>query len=297
MGETKTIDAVAMRMRAGATVDISVSIDKISWTPVVSSVRVGDDIYDIVEFAPQTVRYVRVDIPDAYFKQLGEFRVFSIYGDGKFIPRTATASSNLDDRYTPSMSINGTYEPGDCWFSSNEVPCWIQFDLGSQKTIDTVSVMTGTAPLPMTFVVKVSNDGVAWTSVTSDITIDQSYTIFEMSIAQSTARYVKLDITDANGIGGCCYFDVNVVCDTVANIEVVAFEVSPTTCKSPCNTAVLITWQNTGTAPATFTPGYTVNGTLYETSPITLSPGQQGALQQTVYGLTTGSYEICPVPN
>lgn len=298
IGETKDIDAVSMQMRTGTTVDISVSTDAVNWTPVASSVHVGENLYDIIEFGMQTVRYVRVDIPDAYFKQLHEFRVFSIYGDGKFIPRQATASSSLDDGHLPNMAINGTYESSDCWFSNNEAPCWIQFDLGSQKTIDAVSVMTGNSPLPMTVVVNVSNDAVSWTPVTSDITIDQSYTIFGIGITPSTARYVKLDIVDANGIGGCCYFDVNVVGDTVVDLEVVNFVVQPTTCSQPCNATVSITWKNVGNTPITFTPEMSVNGDIYYSlPPQTVDPSDTFLLYKTVSGLTKGSYEICPVPN
>jgi hypothetical protein len=221
-------------------------------------------------------------------------------------PISAESSSNYitDDgfEYSADLAIDDKWDGvgTDCWVSDNEVPCWIRFDLGSEKTIDAVRIVSLTNPLPMTVSVDVSSDDISWTPVTSDVVINDSYTEIEVAITQSSARYVRLNIVDVSRYvryGGCCEFDVHVVDDTVANIEVVSFTVTPQLCQTPCDTVVDITWKNTGTEEATFTPGYTVDGTLYSSSSIILTPGQQGQLNETVTGLVTGSYEICPVPN
>lgn len=302
LGNQITIDAVEMIAGISNTSSIQVSNDAVNWTTVGTMSGTNGDVYTVVELSPVSTRYVRLlrTSGNGYF-QCTEFNVFTPTGTGWFKPKYVDASSYLTESgisYVPANAIDGFFEGGaDCWFSNSEVPCWIRFDLGLQKTIDAVRVVSGTAPLPITLVVEVSNNDATWTPVTTDIVINDSYAAIEVAITQSTARYVRLNIADANGIGGCCEFDVHVVSDTVANIEVVNFTVTPQTCQTPCNTVVSITWENTGNAEATFTPGYTVNDTLYGTSPLTLLPGQQGVLQQTIYGLTTGSYEICPVPN
>jgi hypothetical protein len=91
---------------------------------------------------------------------------------------------------------------------------------------------------------------------------------------------------------------VNVVGDTVVDLEVVNFVVQPTTCSQPCNATVSITWKNVGNTPITFTPEMSVNGDIYYSlPPQTVDPSDTFLLYKTVSGLTKGSYEICPVPN
>jgi C1A family cysteine protease/PKD repeat protein len=278
--------------------NIYISNDAINWT-LVGSMQMKRYVYGVAEFTAVSARYIKLERPSGtgYFS-CTEMQVFAPTGTGWFKPKFAVSSSDYDSDHLAENTINGFFDDGfDCWFSRNEVPCWIRFDLGLEKTFDAVRVVSGTASLPMTLVVEVSDNDATWTPVTSNVVINESYTEIEVAITQSTARYVRLNIVDANGIGGCCEFDVHVVDDTVANIEVVSFTVTPQTCQSPCDTVVMITWKNVGTAPVTFTPGYTIDGVLYSSSPITLIPIQQGLLRETIHGLTVGSYEICPVPN
>ena len=47
----------------------------------------------------------------------------------------------------------------------------------------------------------------------------------------------------------------------------------------------------------TFTPGYTINGTLYQDTPVTLGMAQTFAMLYAVYDLPSGNYVICPDPN
>jgi hypothetical protein len=84
-----------------------------------------------------------------------------------------------------------------------------------------------------------------------------------------------------------------------ADITAVDITVGPTTCDAPCDLYVSIAWKNNGEVPGTFTPGYTVNDTLYEEPPsVTLQPGEMHIMSNSIlYDMPAGTYVICPSPN
>ena len=81
------------------------------------------------------------------------------------------------------------------------------------------------------------------------------------------------------------------------NIVATNITVTPSSCEEPCNISISITWKNTGMVAGTFTPGYTINGTLYQDTPVTLGMAQTFAMLYAVYDLPSGNYVICPDPN
>lgn len=72
---------------------------------------------------------------------------------------------------------------------------------------------------------------------------------------------------------------------------------TPSSCVSPCNTVVSVTWKNNSSISQTFTPGITIDGVLHTLSPLTVTAGSSITQSFNVANLGVGSHVICPQPN
>jgi len=119
-------------------------------------------------------------------------------------PVSATASSYYSNTYTPARAIDNSTSTR--WFTTryDGPPCWIQFDLGEQKTVDNVRAMIYYKDVPMTLDVQVSNDAANWETVVSGATITEGDTFVEIPFAQTNTRYIRLYETGFARMYGQC---------------------------------------------------------------------------------------------
>ncbi len=74
--------------------------------------------------------------------------------------------------------------------------------------------------------------------------------------------------------------------------------IKPLDCDEPCNSVVIVTWENTGQKPETFRPAIKVNGTKIELgTEITLIKNHTTTQSFNLTNLMEGTYTICPYPN
>ena len=141
------------------------------------------------------------------------------YGDASVVvgilkewvsPVSVFASSTWDYTGPPESAIDRKYQNiEDEWNSDYEVPCWIQFDLGTQMSVDAVYLaMTSPKYNPSTFDVVASVDNTTWFSIAENITPPYSDMMFECPIDTTIVRYIRLEITDAHSMGSCLEFGV-----------------------------------------------------------------------------------------
>ena len=110
----------------------------------------------------------------------------------------------------PDAAIDGVRKHGiNKWASDEEVPCWIQFDLGSQMCVDSLYLAMGSPSFnPTVFTVSASTDNVTWFPITGNVTPIFDDTMFEVPIDAVKVRYIKLDILYAITRGSCLEFGI-----------------------------------------------------------------------------------------
>jgi len=124
-------------------------------------------------------------------------------------PTGAIGSSIRNDKYRSIRSIDGNISTH--WFAHqhDEAP-FIMYDLGVQQKISQIRAMVFEEDRPITLDVEVTVDGVSWTTVKSNFTINDAgfvETIFE----PVACRYVRLRMIDGIRWGTCTEFSVWVV--------------------------------------------------------------------------------------
>jgi hypothetical protein len=82
-----------------------------------------------------------------------------------------------------------------------------------------------------------------------------------------------------------------------ANIVATAITPSVTTCTTPCNMTVDITWTNNGGTSGTFIPTITVNGTPTTLPEESLDPSLSTTKTFSLTEVMVGTYNICSEPN
>lgn len=143
------------------------------------------------------------------------------------------------------------------------------------------------------------------------------YTSPNSSLCNGTAR--QMSITDISNSGPVMTFNSTIpaippppppnceIVEVVTPPNITATNITITKSADPCyaGTCVVtinVTWQNTGGASGTFTPGISIDGgTPITLSSITLSPYQNAGdtviRTFTVSTMTAAAHTICPIPN
>lgn len=86
--------------------------------------------------------------------------------------------------------------------------------------------------------------------------------------------------------------------DDEEHIAATNMTINPVDCNEPCNSVVIVTWENIGKKPGTFVPAITVNGTKIELgTEIRLTKNQTTTQTFNLTNLMEGTYTICPYPN
>ncbi|MGW6258193.1 discoidin domain-containing protein [Streptomyces sp. NPDC055085] len=128
----------------------------------------GDASLQVEEFTPRTARYVRINCGvrnTSWGNSLWSLSVIDSAEPGTDLAlrRTATASTQESD-HPASAATDG--DPGSRWSSEYADHQWLRVDLGSARRFDRVAIVWEAA-YPKTYTIQVSDDGEAWTDVTS----------------------------------------------------------------------------------------------------------------------------------
>ena len=108
--------------------------------------------------------------------------------------KTATSSSNESTGSTPNFAVDGN--PGTRWSSAFSDPQWLEVDLGSTATIDSVT-LNWEAAYGKAFEIQTSADGNSWTDIYSTTTGTGGVQNLTVS---GSGRYVRMYGT-ARGTG------------------------------------------------------------------------------------------------
>lgn len=108
-------------------------------------------------------------------------------------PDSVEASSSFNKNRAPEKAIDGEKKTYWCPSTSDILP-YLQFDLGSEEQISKVRVMTShqRRSVPVIVDIRVSDDGVNWDTVVSEVTVTERNVFVEISFTQANARYVRL---------------------------------------------------------------------------------------------------------
>ncbi|MFC8104406.1 discoidin domain-containing protein [Streptomyces sp. NPDC057363] len=216
LGATERIDEVVLRLPAGwerrdQTLSVQGSADGTSFSTLKSSATyafspgAGNTVS--VSFPATRTRFVRIDVTANTGWQAAQLSELEVHAAGE-------ASTNLAaGRRLTASSSTGAYTPGNgndgnkatYWESSNnDLPQWLQADLGSSRRIDRVVLRLpdGWPARSQTLKVQTGDNGLDFT----DLTAAKAYT-FDAAGGQSatiafdttTARYVRVLVTANTG--------------------------------------------------------------------------------------------------
>ncbi|WP_245557604.1 discoidin domain-containing protein [Deinococcus peraridilitoris] len=129
--------------------------------------------------------------------------LLALPSDGALSITSATASSSNSSTATPGKAHDNSLSS---WWGANGTGSWIRFDLGSEKTIDAVSLaFYRGANRKATFDVELSRDGSNWTKVLSKVTSSGSTNNLERyNVTDQGARYIRVTNhgnTESSAIG------------------------------------------------------------------------------------------------
>ncbi|MFJ5035950.1 discoidin domain-containing protein [Streptomyces sp. NPDC088560] len=178
LGSVQSFDKVDLvwEQAYAQTFAVQVSDDGEQWTDAASvdntavplPFNSGDASLRVTDFEARTARYVRLfcGIRDtSWGNSLWSLAVVdsSRPGTDRALHQPATASSE-ENGHPAAQATDGN--PGTRWSSAYEDHQWIQVDLGAARRFDRVAVLWEQA-YPKTYTVQVSDDGSAWTDVTT----------------------------------------------------------------------------------------------------------------------------------
>jgi hypothetical protein len=198
---------------------LKVSDDGINWTTVA---QVAGNTADVTSHdTVVTGRYVQLDVltPNSFGNDYARIYELEVYANavgsspappeptGNLAwgrPATADAAS-CSDPEGPQQAVNGSWTGGglDKWCSSGD-SAWLQVDLGAVTGIGNITLRHagagGEAPEKNTrdFLLKVSDDGAAWTTVAQVTGNTDDVTSHDMT---ASGRYVQLEVLTPNSYG------------------------------------------------------------------------------------------------
>jgi lambda repressor-like predicted transcriptional regulator len=170
LGAAADFDRVTISWEQAYALDyrVQVSDDGDGWTDVKSvsnDTPIGNTGTQVVPIPAQTKQYLRIQggkrVTD-YGISMWELSVSDGAGPDLAVRKAVTASG--DDGNPAANAVDGN--PRTRWSSRYQDNEWIQVDLGSAQTFDTVTIAWETA-YAREFVVQVSDDGQSWTDVKS----------------------------------------------------------------------------------------------------------------------------------
>lgn len=156
----------------------------------------GDTAPQSVTFTRRQARYVRIQAGQRATGWGVSMWTLSVLDSANpstdlALNRTATASSQDNDSDGPQNAVDGN--AGTRWSSAYEDDQWIQVDLGSSASFDTVDILWEQA-YALDYKVQTSDDGATWDDAqsVSNATPLGDYADQTESFAPQTARYLRI---------------------------------------------------------------------------------------------------------
>lgn len=179
---------------------VFVSNDDMNWTPAVAT-GTGTTAFMVITFAFQHARYIRIDqtVSNAATWSIQELNVEGQPTTPTTQPRAgwiATASS-----FNPANPVNNAIDGVTTtrWSTAAaQTNQWFQVDMRTSRIFDQITLDAGTSTnnFPRAYQVQVSNDGTAWTTVTTGTGTAALVTI-NLTPAR-TAQYIRITQTATN---------------------------------------------------------------------------------------------------
>ncbi|MEK6890249.1 MAG: discoidin domain-containing protein [Nanoarchaeota archaeon] len=109
----------------------------------------------------------------------------------ELLPEKAKASSTLKG-YPASSAIDSDINTR--WFGSAEEPYpkWIQFDLNSNRCVNSADLAFFFRDTPLIFKLEISEDGKSWTSLSDDVSLKEGEDLAKVGFFPKIGRYVRL---------------------------------------------------------------------------------------------------------
>ncbi len=143
----------------------------------------------------------------------GTWRVFDRSARDLALGKTATASTTNGANAAANATTATTYQnyTATRWQSAASDAEWIMVDLGSAMPIDR-AIFKWDTNFGKAFKIQVSRDSKTWTDVYST-TVGASYSVTDVTFDQATARYVRMNGTQAGNANGYSLFAFMVLND------------------------------------------------------------------------------------
>lgn len=173
----------------GKSYKIQVSNDAVTWTDVYSTTT-GNGGIDDISFSPVNARYVRMQgvqqgTGNGY--SLNEFNVYEAVPLNLAEGMPVVASSSRATDVAPGNAVDGSLSTR--WGSNYSDPQWIYVDLGSNQSIEKVT-LHWEAAYGKEYQIQVSDNTMNWTTVYSTTTGGGG--IEDISFEPVNARYVRM---------------------------------------------------------------------------------------------------------
>ena len=143
-----------------------------------------------------TTGKIGVTTPDGTALSSGNFTVTALPAINLALNKPATASSTKGSN-SPSRAFDGN--TSTYWRSGSSSSAWLRVDLGSPQAVGRAVIRWNGSYYARTYQLQVSNNGSSWTNVYS--TSSGSSGTREIAFVQTTARYIRLNMTRNNQSG------------------------------------------------------------------------------------------------
>ncbi|MEV0175523.1 discoidin domain-containing protein [Streptomyces sp. NPDC050803] len=178
LGSVQSFDRVDLvwEQAYARTFVVQVSEDGEQWTDAAAvdntavplPFNTGDASLRVTDFEARTARYVRLSCGirnTSWGNSLWSLAVVDSGAPGTDLAlRQEATASSAEDGHPAAHATDG--DPSTRWSSAYEDHQWIQVDLGAARRFDRVAVLWEQA-YPKTYTIQVSDDGAAWTDVTT----------------------------------------------------------------------------------------------------------------------------------
>ncbi|MFC5406695.1 discoidin domain-containing protein [Cohnella soli] len=192
------VDDINWRGSGPKSFTVQTSTDGVNWGPAVLTVADQGNKDDAYAWTPVSARYVKLNITEGYADSV-MIRQLAFRRSLTPLSVAAVTASSQAAGYEAAKAVDGITESDvNMWAPVGSPPAWIQFDLGSAKSVRAVEVFPRNNILaqklgPKAFTIETSADGISWTTVYTAKNSGQNDVIY--SFPAVNARYVKLNVS------------------------------------------------------------------------------------------------------
>ena len=203
LGQVRRIGRIVLNWERSAPLwyAIQLSTDDEHYKEVFEQTEGTQGAYDVVDFAPQEARFIRIDCRERttqYGFSLYEVEVYPPVKSPAYRCKAWAGASQMPDG-APEYATDGSHRTA--WRAPGGKAQWIQFNLGRIRRIARLQIDWGDGA-PKSFTVQLSEDGKRFFDAyaATDRPPRSEETI--QLTAPRRARYIKLNFKEAAGEGG-----------------------------------------------------------------------------------------------